>query len=216
MRLRPNEWRSLLGRIVADPRYKANLDWGSPRKGHPEATIRAHVEELEMNLSALSPELSDDEYWKLAIVIHVHDTFKRESHERRPGRHAPSITDPDSHASLARAFLAEFTDDWSMLATVQFHDEPFAIWRKVTKSEHPERTNAQVRLTKLIDAIPDWDLFIAFVIIDGTTAGKALAAQQSGLDHVTEPREWFFDQIAGRVTTRWSKETVQMVESHRT
>lgn len=201
--------------IVADARYRANLDWGQRRKGHPEATIRAHIEELTHNLFALRPQLSAEEYVKLTILIHVHDTFKPDSHARRSGRHAPAITDPDSHASLARAFLAEFTDDWPMLATVQFHDEPFALWRKTQRSERPEGTNVAIRLGKLIDAIPDWDLFVAFLIIDGTTAGKSEAAREAGLSTVTDSREWFLHELAGRVTTRWTVETVRMVEAAR-
>lgn len=209
------QYGQILNWIKADPRYLANLDWGQPRRGHPEATIRAHIAELEKNLLALRGDLSFDEFLKLSILIHVHDTFKPDSHARRPGGHAPAITDPNSHASIARAFLAEFTDDWAMLATVQFHDEPYAIWRKLRRSDHPERTNAERRLTKLIDTIPDWDLFLAFVIIDGTTAGKSLAAEEAGLAVVTEPREWFLNEIAGRVTTRWTGETVRMVERAR-
>jgi len=211
MRLRPNAWRTLLGRIVADPSDQANLDWGSPRKGHPEATIRAHIHELGSNLNALSPELSDDEYWKLAILIHVHDIFKPDSHAMRTGSYAPPILDPDSHASIARAFLAEFTDDVSMLATVQYHDEPFALYRQWQRKG---RYNP-VRFESLLTAIPDWDLFVAFLIIDGTTAGKSLAAQDEGLSSVTEPREWFLHAIQGRVTTRWTGETVRMVEAAR-
>lgn len=202
-------------RILGDSRYRANLDWGSPRKGHPEATIRAHIAELLVNLdilaNAMGPALSNEEYWKLAILIHVHDTFKPDSHTRRAGPVSPPILDPDSHASIARAFLAEFTDDPALLATVQHHDEPFALW---VKWKSKGRYNVE-RFEALLRAIPDWDLFLAFVIIDGTTAGKSVAAHEAGLAVVTEPREWFLHELAGRVTTRWTVETVRMVESAR-
>lgn len=198
-------------RITGDTRYQANVDWGAPRKGHPEATIRAHILELEANLEAMRALLSEDELWKLQILIHVHDTFKPDSHARRPGSASPAILDPDSHASIARAFLAEYTDDPAMLATVQYHDEPFALYRHW---KHKGKIK-QARFEALLEAIPDWDLFIAFVIIDGTTAGKSLAAQEAGLSTVTEPREWFLTQIADRVTTRWTGETVRRMEQAR-
>ena len=38
------------------------------------------------------------------------------------------ITDPKSHASLARGFLATHCDDADLLAMLQYHDEPFALY----------------------------------------------------------------------------------------
>src|SRR5688500_13914583 len=110
-------------RIITDPRYQENLDWGKPRKGHPEGSIRAHIKELDQNLASMRSGLTDEDYWKLKILIHVHDTFKPEAHDGVP------ITDPRSHASLARAFLAEYCDDDDLLAMVQLHDVPYALWR---------------------------------------------------------------------------------------
>ena len=39
--------------VVTDPQYLANLDWGKPREGHSEGTVRAHKREIERNLEAL-------------------------------------------------------------------------------------------------------------------------------------------------------------------
>ena len=44
------DYESVLDRIRADERYQRNLDWGRPRKGHPEGTVRRHIAELEHNL----------------------------------------------------------------------------------------------------------------------------------------------------------------------
>lgn len=168
-------------RIITDPRYQENLDWGKPRKGHPEGSIRAHIKELEQNLASMRSNLTDEEYWKLKILIHVHDTFKPEAHDGVP------ITDPRSHASLARAFLAEYCDDADLLAMVQLHDVPYALWRAY---EHRGGYNEH-RLQQLLSAIKDWDLFLAFQQIDGNTAGKSPA-----------PREWFLDLIKDRLPAR--------------
>lgn len=166
--------------ITSDPRYLSNLDWGEPRRGHPEGTVRAHVVELERNLKRLRRRLSAEDCEKLRLLIHVHDTFKPEAKSGVP------IGDPRSHASLARAFLAEFCDDADLLAMVQFHDEPFALWQQMMNKGacNPDRLNA------LIDAIQDWNLFLAFLIVDGCTAGKDRGALH-----------WFFGEVAGRVTT---------------
>jgi hypothetical protein len=90
------DYRATLDAIFADPRYQKNLDWGKARRGHPEGTVRMHIAEIEQNLETLRPRLSDADYWRLKLLIHTHDSFKAES-ER-----GVAITDPKSHASLAR------------------------------------------------------------------------------------------------------------------
>jgi hypothetical protein len=162
--------RDILRRILADRRYQANLDWGEPRPGHPEGTIRAHIADLEANLERLRRKLDEERYWKLKIAIHVHDTFKPQAAD-------VPIADAASHASLARGFLAEFTDDAALLHLVQFHDEPYALWRGMRKRGEVDRD----RLERLVERVGDWDLFLAFLIVDGCTAGKG-----------REQLRWFF------------------------
>ena len=57
-KLTMRDYKEILKRIQADERYQSSLDWGRPRKGHPEGTIRRHIGELERNVVALSPRLS--------------------------------------------------------------------------------------------------------------------------------------------------------------
>lgn len=168
--------------IQNDPRYQRNLDWGEPRPGHPEGTVRAHIAELERNLETLRPRLTDEECGKLRLLIHTHDTFKGEA------AHGVAITHPQSHASLAGAFLAEFVTDRDLLAMVQYHDEPYALWRQ---ARHREGGVNEARLQALREAIGDWTLFLAFTIVDGCTEGKG-----------REPLEWLFRSIAGTVASR--------------
>lgn len=174
---------SLLARITADERYLANLDWGRPRRGHPEGTVRAHIQELERNLAWLKPRLKEDEITRLEVLIHVHDAFKAEAQPGVP------ITHPRSHASLARQFLAEFTEEALLLDIVQFHDEPFALWQQVRHRGYC----SDERLERLLTAIGDWNLFGAFLLIDGCTPGKG-----------SETLEWFFTLISERVNWIWS------------
>lgn len=177
------DYRQVFATVIADPRYLANLDWGEARPGHPEGTVRAHIAEIEPNLEALRPKLADEDYWKLKLLIHVHDSLKAES---RPG---VPITDPKSHASLARHFLATHCDDADLLAMVQYHDEPFALYRQV---ESKGKYN-QDRFGALLKAIRDWNLFLAFNIIDGCTAGKS-----------REPLQWLFRETAGKVESKFT------------
>ena len=169
--------------IIHDARYLKNLDWGESRPGHPEGTIRAHIAELEDNLAALRNRLSESDRWKLKLLIHTHDTFKPEA-ER-----GASISDPASHASLARAFLASYCSDPDLLAMVQYHDEPFALWRQF---QAKGRCN-QERFAALLSSIKDWNLFLAFCIIDGCTEGKSRA-----------PLAWFLGQVSGKVQSCFS------------
>jgi hypothetical protein len=96
------DYKQIFDAITSDPRYQCNLDWGEVRPGHPEATVRAHIAEVDRNLEALRHKLSETDYWRLRVLIHTHDTFKGEAQPGVP------ITVRNSHSSLARAFLAHF------------------------------------------------------------------------------------------------------------
>lgn len=173
-----NHFETIFHSVTQDPRYLANLDWGKPRRGHPEGTVRAHIAELEDNLKALDIEPGSDAYWKLKILIHVHDSFKAQATPKVP------ISHPASHASLARAFLSRHCKDRDLLAMTQLHDESYAIWRKI----HFGGELNEARLNKLLHAIKDWRLFLQFMLIDGATDGKDLG-----------PLEWASQTIAPRV-----------------
>jgi hypothetical protein len=178
------DYRIAFQSLISDPRYLANLDWGEPRAGHPEGSVRAHIAEIEPNLETLRPKLSNNDYWKLKLLIHTHDTFKGES------KPAAAITDPGSHASLARSFLSIYCDDGDLLAMAQLHDEPFALYRQF---ESKGKYN-QDRFNALLASISDWNLFLAFNIIDGCTAGKS-----------REPLHWFFRELAGKVQSQFTE-----------
>lgn len=184
-----SDYKRIFEAITSDPRYQRNLEWGKPRPGHPEGSVRAHIAEVDQNLETMCEKVSVSEidYWRIKLLVHTHDTFKGEA-ER-----GVSIAAPTSHASLARNFLAEFCDDTDLLAMVQFHDEPYALWRQV--QAHGEFN--QERMNALFTNIRDWDLFIAFAIIDGSTEGKS-----------RDPLRWFLQQVIGRKYSRFTESDI--------
>lgn len=174
------DWKEILKKIKADPRYIEGITYGVPRPGHDEGSVANHLKELEETLFNLAPLVSMEEYLKLLVLIHVHDSFKLAG-KRITGRQV-SLRDPNSHASLGRAFLSEFTDDESLLAIVQFHDEGHALWKSWQRRG---RFNTE-RLQEALDLLPDKDLYLLFTVIDGYTVSKL--KNRSPL--------WFLDQVA--------------------
>jgi hypothetical protein len=174
--------KDILEKIMTDSRYQKNIEYGEPRAGHPEGKIKFHIEELEENLEKLVARgISEGQYWKLKLLIHVHDTFKADAIPNS------RILSPNSHASLARKFTAEFIDDEDLLNMVQLHDVNYALWLQF------DRTGSYdvQRFEDLLETIQDWDLFLMFLIIDGSTKGK----ERSKL-------VWFIQEVAKYRETR--------------
>lgn len=180
MSTQPPVAKEIFARIIMNPRYLSRLDWGKPRVGHWEGTTRAHIAELDQNLEALRPQLSEERYWKLKILIHVHDTFKSEANE------ALAIDHPQSHASQAKQFLAEYCSDTDLLNIIQYHDEGYALWRQFSERGRYDLK----RFKRLLALIKDWDLFLWFNIVDGCTPSKERT-----------PLKWFLEQVNKYITT---------------
>ena len=177
------DFRALYKRIAGDESLQKNLEWGEPRYGHPEGSIRAHVAEVEGNVEKLKPKLNPDEYWKLRVLTAVHDGFKGVARE------GVGLRDPESHASLAKKYLATLCQDEDLLNMVQFHDEAYSLWRQL----HHRGRFDEKRLDALVGLIKDWNVFLAFTIADGSTEGKK-----------RDPLRWLFEQVAGRVESRFT------------
>lgn len=170
------DYQKAVAQVIADPRYKRNVEYGEPRSGHPEGQVKYHIANLEANLEQLRCRLPDEEtYWKLKFLIHVHDTFKAESSSE-----GTLANDPSSHESLARVFASEFTSDTDLLNSLQYHDENYALWKQFQSVGQYDIS----RFEALLNTIQDWDLFLAFTILDGYTKGKDL-----------EKLPWFINQV---------------------
>ncbi|HEY0633304.1 MAG TPA: HD domain-containing protein [Thermoleophilaceae bacterium] len=167
---------SELERAVTEaPELLAGLAWGKPRRGHPEGSVGAHVADL---LTALDRGGYPGETRSLLrFVALVHDSFKYRVHEWLPK------TGENHHATRARRFAEAFTDDERLLATIEHHDGPYALWREMRRRGELD----EARFVQTMEAVPDGELFLRFIELDGSTEGKR-----------PEPIRWFRDELLRR------------------
>lgn len=159
-------------RVTQDPELLEGLAWGTPRKAHPEGSIGAHVADLLERLD--TEDVRGEERARLRFITLVHDSFKNQVQEWRPR------TGENHHAMRARRFAERYTDDEVMLTTIELHDRPYGIWRKMKRTHRLDRN----RLDEMLERLDDPDLFLRFVELDGSTEGKN-----------PEPVRWFREQL---------------------
>jgi hypothetical protein len=162
-------------RVTSDPDLIAGLAWGEPRPGHPEGSVAEHVRHLLETLDSWDEPA--DRHRRLRLMTLIHDAFKGDVIER-----LPKIS-RNHHADRARRFAERYTDDQSVLAALQHHDRPYALWRKLKRKGELDERGFQ----KMLDDIPDLGLFVRFVELDGSTEGKH-----------PEPVEWFREELERR------------------
>jgi hypothetical protein len=159
-------------RLAGDPEMLRGLAWGEPRAGHPEGPVGTHVSHL---LEALERSGESGERRELLrFVILVHDSFKSQVRERLPR------VGENHHAMRARRFAEKFIDDERVLATIQLHDRPYALWRKMLRRDKVDDRGFR----RMMKRIPDPELFLRFIELDASTEGKR-----------PEPVEWFRNEL---------------------
>jgi hypothetical protein len=141
--------------LSSNPVLLCGFAWGRPRPGHPEGSVGRHVGHI---LSAIT-EPPGRRRRELRFLALIHDTIK---HRVRP---EAGYSRDNDHAVLARRFAERYTRDRRLLDTLELHDAAYHIWR--TRADQGD-----ARLAALLAAIPDLDLFLQFVELDGSTAGK--------------------------------------------
>jgi len=161
--------------VAEDPQLLAGLAWGKPRKGHPEGTVGAHVADLLATIDRGDPPPQTRRL--LRFITLVHDAFKYQVHEWLPK------TGGNHHAARARRFAEGFTDDFRLLETIQYHDGPYAIWRKMRRRGKLD----EERFARMMERVPDPELFLLFIELDGSAEGKD-----------PEPIRWFRDELRRR------------------
>ena len=164
--------------VSRDPEVLEGLRWGTPRSGHPEGTVGAHVSDLLQTIDRWGE--TGERRAELRLLALVHDALKFRVRGRLPK------TGENHHAMRARRFAERFTDDERLLATIELHDRPYAIWRRRRRGGSIEGA-----VDRMLERIPDIDLFVRFLELDGSTEGKN-----------PEPMEWLKDELRRREWVR--------------
>ena len=150
-------------RIADDPAWREGAEWGRPRHGHPEGTIKAHVAAVLDNVEGFYGD--DPLREKLRLIALIHDTFKYQVDMDRPR------AGENHHAMRARRFAERFVDDQAVLKVIELHDEAFNAWQLGNRDGKWEK--ARTRADRLIDRLGDTiPLYLAFYRCDNTTKGK--------------------------------------------
>jgi hypothetical protein len=122
--------------------------------------VGAHVADLLETIERWGE--TGDRRAELRLLALIHDSMKYRVRDWLPK------VGPNHHAMRARRFAERYTDDERLLATIEHHDRPYALWRKLQRTG---RTDEEA-LDRMTDGIPDADLFARFVELDGSTEGK--------------------------------------------
>jgi hypothetical protein len=161
--------------LTSDERLRKGLTWGKPRQGHPEGSVGAHVGELLRTLDSWNlPALLRSD---LRFIALVHDSLKGEVKDWLPK------TGENHHAMRARRLAEAYTDDERLLAAIEQHDRPYAIWRKMLRKERLD----EPAFDEMLARIPDPELFLHFVELDGSSEAKN-----------KEPIHWLREELEKR------------------
>ena len=150
-------------RIAGDPDWRAGVEWGSPRSGHPEGAVKRHVAEVLANLDALG--LAPEPRRRLRVAALVHDAWKRavnRSRERVP---------PNEHGFLAARWLERVVDDERLVTLVELHDEGYRAWRAQQAGRDGEAWHRVAEVARRMG--DELALFVAFYWADNRSGEKA-------------------------------------------
>jgi HD domain-containing protein len=161
--------------VNSDPQLVAGLAWGTPRKGHPEGSVGAHVADLLATIERWGETGQRRE--DLRFLALVHDALKREVKDWLPK------SGENHHAMRARRFAERYTDDERLLAAIELHDRLYAIWRRMRRKGRLD----EGALDETLERLPDPELFLRFVELDGSTEGKN-----------PEPIRWLREELVRR------------------
>jgi hypothetical protein len=165
--------------VARDPDLVEGLAWGKPREAHPEGSIGNHVGDLLRCIDEQAE--TGDRRLALRFVALVHDSFKGDVKQWLPR------SGENHHAMRARRFAERYTDDERLLATIELHDRPYAIWKKMRRKGRLDRD----ALDEVFARVPDAGLFLRFIEIDGDSEAKD-----------PEPIRWLRGQMRERELLR--------------
>ncbi len=149
--------------ISEHPDWLEGIEYGRPRRGHPEGAVKYHIADVLRNVDQFfidSPHRAT-----LRLIALVHDSFKFQV-----DRSLPRIGD-NHHAMIARRFAEQFISDGAILDVIELHDEAFNAWQCGNRDGRWDKSSR--RALALVDRLGgQTDLYLAFYRCDNATTGK--------------------------------------------
>lgn len=170
--------------VTGDPTVLHGLAWGKPRRSHPEGAVGSHVADLLARIEdwgETGPRRAE-----LRFLALVHDALKYKVRDWLPHY------GDNHHAMRARRLAEGYTSDERLLSTIELHDRPYAIWKRMKRTGSLDEAAFEDMLRRL----PDKQLFLRFVELDGSTEGKD-----------PEPIEWLRGELARRDKSQGREKT---------
>ena len=151
--------------IAEDPEWRAGVEWGVARLGHPEGAVKLHIADVLANVEREAT--SEEERRRLRLAALVHDSCKSRAPEG-----SARVGSAGHHGAIAAEFLERYVDDPELVEVVRWHDEAFAAWLGLVK--RGDRRRAERRARELVRRLgPALPLFQRFFRADNATAGKS-------------------------------------------
>jgi hypothetical protein len=161
--------------VAREPELLEGLAWGKPREAHPEGAVGSHVAQLLDEIDRSGEE--GERRALLRFVSLIHDSFKNRVRNWLPR------SGFNHHAMRARRFAERFTDDERLLTTIELHDRPYELWKKMRRRGRLDER----AFDGMLGRIPDHALFLRFIEIDGASEAKN-----------PEPIAWFRGELERR------------------
>lgn len=114
---------------------------------------------------------------ELRFLALLHDALKHQVSDWRPR------TGENHHAMRARRHAERYTDDERLLSTLELHDRPYSLWRRLRRTGKLDERG----FARMLERVTDPALFLRFVELDGSTEGKN-----------AEPVSWLGEELRRR------------------
>jgi hypothetical protein len=137
--------------------------------------VGAHVADLLRKID--SWDEPPERRAELRFLALVHDSLKFQVDDRLPK------SGENDHAKRARRLAERYTDDERLLGTIEEHDRPYRMWRRLRRTGRLD----EEAFEEMLERVKDPSLFLRFVELDGSTEGKD-----------PEPVAWFSDELRRR------------------
>lgn len=149
--------------ITQHPDWLEGIEYGRPRRGHPEGAVKNHIADVLLNVDRFF--IDSPARRRLRFIALVHDTFKYRVDTSRPR------CGENHHAMIARRFAESFISDEAVLDVIELHDEAYNAWQCGNRDGRWDK--ASRRALALVDRLGDsiW-FYLAFYRCDNATVGK--------------------------------------------